>query len=399
MLHELKINTFIQRIGSANIWIYVMRAITISALVFATYIAINYIQQPLADVHAFRQTQTALTSYWMLEEGWKLAYQTPVAGYPWSIPFEFPIYQALVAAIAGITGLDLVIIGRFISYIFLVACAWPAFAVNRRLELPNTIPWVFCTLLWTSPLYVYWGRTFMIETAALFFSLACIPYAIDLFRRDGGWHSVFLFVAFATAAVLQKSTTGGPVLLFLALATTFVYVRQFGLCYEAFHKIVYPIVIICIPLVIGLAWAHYADLVKMDNPFGSQLTSGALKIWNFGTIDQKMDLANWRLVLWDRAMKWNGGGLVGVILLLLPWFGRTERSKYALLVLSALILFILPFLIFTNLHVVHEYYQVSSVAFMLAAFAIIIGGWLKDITGTMIIVPFVTTVFYFLQML
>lgn len=382
----------IQRFCNAAIWQLIFQFIVFGALLFSAYITIRFIQQPLADVYAFRQTQTALTSYWMLQEGWALAYQTPVAGYPWSIPFEFPIYQTVVAATTALTGFDLVAVGRFVSYLFLVACAWPAFAISRRLNLPNTVPWVFCALLWTSPLYVYWGRTFMIETTALFFSLACIPYAIDFIRRVGEWRSVFLFWLFATAAVLQKSTTGGPVLLFLALSAVYLQIRVNGIGFKGVQRLIIPTVFIGIPLVIGLAWAHYADIVKTANPFGTQLTSKALTAWNFGSLAQKLNLETWRLVIWERSIGWNAGGWVGLLLLALPWFGGPEHRRFAWLSFAAFALFLLPLLIFTNLHFVHEYYQVACVAFLLGALAIVIGAWLKSVTGTMMIVPLVTIV-------
>lgn len=391
ILAALKDSQKIQRVGNAAIWQLTLQLIVIGALMFSAYITIRYIQQPLADAHAFRQTQTALTSYWMLQEGWALAYQTPVAGYPWSIPFEFPIYQAIVAATTAITGFDLTAVGRFISFLFLVACAWPAIAISQRLNLQNTVPWVFCALLWTSPLNVYWGRSFMIETAALFFSLACIPYAIDFIRRVGGWRSVFLFWLFATAAVLQKSTTGGPVLLFLALSVAFLQVRN-GFGFQALQRLIIPALIISVPLVIGLAWAHYADIVKTANPFGLQLTSKALNTWNFGSLAQKLDFETWRLVIWERSLSSNAGGWVGLLLLTLPWFCGPKHRRFALLSLAACALFLLPVLIFTNLHFVHDYYQVACVAFLLGALAILIGAWLKTVTGTMMIVPLVTIV-------
>src|SRR5262249_52359859 len=55
--------------------------------------------QPIADLHQFRQTQTAIAAYWIWRGGPWLAYETPVLGYPWSIPFEFPIFQYLLAAL------------------------------------------------------------------------------------------------------------------------------------------------------------------------------------------------------------------------------------------------------------------------------------------------------------
>jgi hypothetical protein len=384
-----------RKISNSESWLYLLQSIAIGAFLFTSYITFAYIQQPLVDVHAFRQTQTALTAFWILKEGWLLAYQTPVAGYPWSIPFEFPIYQTFVAAIVYLTGFDLSAVGRFISYVFLVALAWPAFALAKRLDLPKTVPLVFCALLWTSPINVYWGRTFMIETAALFFSLACVPYAIDLNRRVGGVRSILLFIAFATAAVLQKATTGGPVLLFLLMVTGFLSVRQSGLGVATLQRLLYPVLIICIPLVTGLLWAHYADIVKTTNPFGSQLTSKVLTTWNFGTIKQRLNFETWLLVLWQRSLGWNGGGVIGALLLLSPWFGRRKYRRFAWLSLAALVLFFIPVLIFTNLHFIHEYYQVACVAFLLLALAIVIGGYLKEASRSMAIVPIITLVIIF----
>lgn len=392
ILAKLRINCTLQRIGNSSIWIYGLYLLTAAAFLFSAYITLRYIHQPLADAHAFRQTQTALTSFWMLKEGWTLAYQTPVVGYPWAIPFEFPIYQALVAAIVAISGFELEPVGRFVSYLFLVACAWPAFALSKRLALPINVPWVFCTLLWTAPLYVYWGRTFMIETTALFLSMVSLTYGLDLIRRTGSWLSTMGFVFFATAAVLQKSTTGGPVLFFLLIASVIIQVRQSGLTLQTIRRAIFPALVISIPLIIGLAWAHYADVVKMANPFGQQLTSKALGQWNFGTMEQKLDPMVWRLVVGERSFGWNASGFLGALLLLLPWISKHDHPRFRWLSLAAFALFILPILIFTNLHFVHEYYQVASVAFLLAALAIVVGAWLKHSTGTTMAVTLVTLV-------
>lgn len=378
------------RIGNAPFWYVSLRLITAGSLAFAAYFTFRYINQPLIGLHAFRQTQTALTSYWMLQEGWTLAYQTPVTGYPWSIPFEFPIYQSLVAAIAALTNFDLEAVGRFISFFFLAACAWPAFAMSPRLNLPKEVPWVFCALLWSSPLNLYWGRTFMIETTALFFSLACLPFAIDVIRRKDSLKSAPLFLLFATAGVLQKSTTTAPILLFLAVAAVGFQIRSDGLSVRALHRSIYPVMILGMPLVLGLCWAYYADVVKLANPMGSQLTSKALTTWNFGTLAQRLDPGTWRLVIWKRSLVWNAGGVIGLLLLALPWLGNREHRRFGWISLGAIALFILPVLIFTNVHIVHEYYQVACVAFLLGAISIVTGAWLNRATGIVMMVPVVT---------
>src|SRR5215468_4517134 len=63
------------------------------------YLAVGF-DRPIYEQHGFRQTQTALSAYWILHGGPWLAYETPVLGAPWSLPFEFPTYQLVVAALA-----------------------------------------------------------------------------------------------------------------------------------------------------------------------------------------------------------------------------------------------------------------------------------------------------------
>lgn len=375
-----------------NLWSFGLHVLFFFALGFVSYIALRHIDQPLIDSYAFRQTQTALTAYWILEEGLTLAYQTPVMGAPWAVPFEFPIYQAIVAALAGGSGLSLEAIGRAVSYFFLIGCALPAFALGKRLKLPSAVPEVFCILLWTSPLYVYWGRTFMIETAALFFALASVPYAIDLLRGDQRLRTAVMFLSLASASVLQKSTTGGPLLLFLLVSGVFPQLRGGEWRPDNWGARWYALMLIGLPLVVGWLWAHYADAVKMLNPFGSQLTSRALPGWIFGTIQQRLDPETWRLVVWERSFGWNAGGFFGVALLLIPWLVGRNHRRFAWLSLAAASLFLLPIVIFFNLHVVHEYYQVGCVAYLLGALAIVIGGWVREASGHESIVLIATTI-------
>jgi hypothetical protein len=74
--------------------------VSIFILAYSIGMAIKYSGQPILDWYTFRQTQTALTSYWMCHGGFKLAYETPVGGYPWALPLEFPLYQYLVAKLS-----------------------------------------------------------------------------------------------------------------------------------------------------------------------------------------------------------------------------------------------------------------------------------------------------------
>ncbi len=156
-----------------------LAALAAVCFAYALYIAVRYAGQAPLDFYSFRQTQTALTAYWLGQNGFSLAYETPVAGPPWSIPFEFPLYQYLVALVSQASHISLDASGRLVSFLFLVLCLVPARAITRNLKLSDSAFYIFAALLMSSPLYLYWGRTFMIETATLFFSIAGIKYFIE----------------------------------------------------------------------------------------------------------------------------------------------------------------------------------------------------------------------------
>src|SRR5262245_16160765 len=99
------------------------------------------------DVHAFRQSQSLIPVEYMLTGGHWLRYQTPVLGPPWTVPFEFPLYQWIVASIVAASGMPVVQSGRLVSVLFLFLSLVPLFAIqsylgvnrSRRLLVPSLL--------------------------------------------------------------------------------------------------------------------------------------------------------------------------------------------------------------------------------------------------------------------
>jgi hypothetical protein len=380
-----------------------LKLVTIAVAVYATAVAVRHAQQPLLEVGArgdhygFRQTQTAITAFWMIKDGWRLAYETPVAGYPWSIPFEFPLYQTLVAAASKFGHLPLDSVGRLVSFVFLLGCAWPASAIATRLTLPRRAVWVFCALLWSSPIYIFWGRTFMIETAALFFAFAAIPYGLDLFNAQPRWNSVILCAFFGALASLQKVTTGAPVVLVLWCMYLVHWCRRDRLRVPSVREITTVVCAFGLPILIATAWTLYTDAIKARNPLGAQLTSAALTGWTFGTLTQRLALSTYVNVVWDRMIAPNAGGIFGAVLIaaaaLVP---ATVRVRA--ITASALALCMLPVLLFTNLHIVHDYYQSSCALFLIAALALAVGVWVPGVVPYPVVVPALTLLLVILNL-
>jgi hypothetical protein len=342
-----------------------------TALVAAVLVLCATISQPILESYGFRQAQTALTAYWFAREGYALAYQTPVLGYPWAVPFELPLFQAIVAAVASFIHYPLENIGRTVSFAFFVATLAPVALVCRNLQLGHRVFFVFGTLYLLSPQYLFWGRTFMIESAATFFCVATIAAALPFFAR----HAISLWRALAVVllgslATTLKVTTGLPVLAVLIAVLGVLALVSWRSSNSADAKtFVLRGLLLALPVGIALVWTHFTDVVKVQNEVGRLLTSAALPDWSFGTLRQRFSRVFFSEVIWRRSFSTNAGGVLGlaVISFFLIEEARGARRGISLCLLA---LFVLPLFVFTNLHIVHTYYQTANVIYLLLLLAI-----------------------------
>jgi hypothetical protein len=322
-------------------------------------------RQPLGDLHQFRQTQTAITAYWIWQEGPRLAYETPVLGYPWSVPLEFPLYQYLLAALRWM-GVPLTEGGRLLSSVFYLGLLWPLNILRKNLGLRRTDYLILSILLLASPMYIYWSRTVMIESAVLFLSLCWLAFLLQYVRTQRQRDAVIAIV-FGILAVNTKLTTfaifgmiGGG----LFLATAYRTYRE-GFSDRNFRSLLGLAVIGLVPVATGLFWVVYSDYVKDLNPLGRALTSRALRTWNFGTLEQRLAPQLWLETIVGRAIPDVLGScaLAGLATLA----AAIGSKRYMRLVVLSIGGFLAPMLVFTNLHIVHNYYQYANGLFLLAA--------------------------------
>jgi hypothetical protein len=342
-----------------------LSGILVLAFLFALWVLATGLFQPLLDQYAFRQTQTALASYWLMQGGPILAYETPVVGFPWSIPYEFPVYQIIVALLSK-TGVPLDAAGRIVSFVFFVGCLWPVHVLFRALRLgPFAFPCVAIPFL-LCPLYLFWGRTFMVETCALFFSFLWLAYLARFLVEPKPAFAAIALVA-GCLGILAKSTTfpafavlGGLLLLQECHAGWKKAFSVLGL-----RPLLLGALVVAAPFVVGALWTVYADMVKAENEIGARLTSTALARWNFGTWDQRMSASLWREVVAHRSLADAFGyGAVPAVSVI----GATLlRRQFASVAAAAVLAFVVPFLMFTNLHIVHGYYQTANAIFIVAA--------------------------------
>jgi len=317
--------------------------------------------------HACRQTQNGITTYYMIKEGLRLDYYTPVAGKPWSIPLEFPFFQGITAVLVKSFGTPLEQTGRAVNAFFYYSSLLVLYILLGYLGIEKTSRILFICLLLASPLYIFWSRSFMIETIALFFSL-CFLAAVLRFSIKRTYPSAVLAGFAGACAGLSK------------ISTFIVFLLPIGVVYVWFcHRVRKKVkkvrsligqtaLIFGIPVLLSMAWMSFSLHTLARNPF-SYLW---LPVNGIGSLAQRLSLREWLNVyttllclLGDFSLPRARYALLLFFVLFLIGFIASRRYRGFILVCIAC--FLWGPLVFTQLYIVHSYYYYATGIFLLCA--------------------------------
>lgn len=347
-------------------WDYLVVLGTLVVVIsFAVFLVAYTLVLPVSGDFHFRQSQTAVGIYYAVHEGALIPYETPVLGTPWAVTFEAPVYQTFVAALAAITGIDVVPAGRLVSFSFLLGATYFGSLIIRQL-LPGDrlAPILFAALMLCAPVSLFFGRAVLIETCALFFGMAWLYYAmraINEVRVD----LAIIAGPLGLLAVLAKMTTWPA----FVLAVGLFWLWDLRARKRPDLSVTATLFIGgSISLAMAFWWIGYSDAIKATGILTKDLVSGNLVAWTYGTLEDRYSARLWLESLPARMLP-DALGSLWFIAVLLP-FGLALQRRHLVAALSALLLFFMPLALFTNLHVVHAYYQTANDAFLIAAVAI-----------------------------
>jgi hypothetical protein len=354
---------------------FFIKLLFIFACLASSAFVLNYASQPIIDEHGFRQTQTAITAFYLLQNGINFSYWTPVLGEPWSIPFEFPIFQYVLAISSKLFNTPLDSTGRILSWFFTLCCLLPLGKFLSNCGVEKRTVWIVLALFISAPIHVFWGSSCLMESAALFFTLCAIYIGHWVYKNTFSVLFVLAFIIFLLLALLQKSTTVLPVLLAvsLMLCVDVVCNRRQAFVFTKRGLALVLSIILCV--LVAALWVKYTDLVKSKNPFGGYITSDALFGWNFGTVGDRFSRRLWSTIIWIRLFRFNLFGVFGLLAVLCS-IKYAQAHERKLLLLALFVGFAHPF-IFTNLHSVHEYYQMSCLVYFVIALGLALQVLLK----------------------
>ena len=305
-------------------------------------------------IQPYRQTQTALATLWMSSsESW-IDFIFPVFGYPWLLPMEYPIFQIISNLISKLEIFSIETSGRSLSLVIYYLSLIPIRYILKN-KIHNDL--LFYIFYLTSPLLLYFSSKFLIDGFVFFLSVSVFATFLMLVK-DFSIRNVILFIFFCNLCGLQKITG-----LMAALSGCGVYFIFYLISLKdknSFIEIFKFSFVFLISIILPILWVIYSDEIKNSFYLTSFLTSDALANWNYGNLNQRLDIYNlaklfgWRITVL--------GGMFALFLrLLLFRFNKLEENKIAI---SCLTCGLFGPIFFFNLYLVHDYYLISSLAFI-----------------------------------
>ncbi len=314
----------------------------------------------------FRQTHTAIITYYIDKENrFSLHYTTPLFGPPWSVPMEFPLYEWTVVLLSRAYGLPHFEAARTVSlacFYLTLPAVWlllgsAGLARRRRL--------LVLALILTCPTYIFWPRTFMIESMVLMFSVWFLALFVRT-MRERRWWWLGLTAVTGAAAGLIKSTTFFVWLLPAAIFGAWCLWRDLRTragWRAVTRTIAWGLGAAVVPCTAVFWWVTYTDAIKAPHPSAFIFTSHELTRNNFGmySLAARFSAETWRFFLADWRLTIMAPWLAGLLLVAGVVGFRRERWR----ILAATALFFSGPMLFPYAYAYQDYYFYACMVFLL----------------------------------
>jgi hypothetical protein len=310
------------------------------------------LSQPLVERHDFRQTQTAFTTLTMANgDGGLFSSKLPLFGSPWELPLEFPLFQFIASLNHRLFNLEIDFANRFTSLIFFCLCLFPLQTIASR-YMTRLGSLLTCLSFAFSPLAIQWSRASLIEYCVVFFGLLFVSHFLQFWDKPS-WKLAIVATVTGSITGLIKVTTLLPMVVFVVAVLisrrdvleifSKNRVRNFGAAG-----------IMLVSFLTTQTWVKFSDGIRASNPATLWLTQSRLNEWNFGTIEQRQSLANWK-ILFERID--NLIFLPSTIIFFVLIGSVFSRSRRVVMASSLSVITTIS--IFFNLYVVHDYYLIA----------------------------------------
>ena len=319
---------------------FILAAIIVAGVILRFY----RFNAPLLDQHAFRQTQTASEVWLWHRFGFSpFEYHVPMYGGGFWV-LEFPWYQWIVYGLGLVFGLHEQL-GRVVSIMAFVACAYLLFEIGKRLLGSRAAAVAAVVFLAFMPATVFFYRAFLIDPTLIAVALLMFLAAIRLWERfSWTWTAVFVGSFFVPA--LGKANLivvfSLPIIVLIVRALMARRLPWKGLAVLTGGAV--------LSIVTLWLWTRHADSLNVPS---NGMTFANMRWWYFGST--LLDGNLWHTVFNRFLDNLNFVGLLFVGLGLTAI--ATLRSGHRLVMVALIASGFMSIAVFANLNRVHDYYQ------------------------------------------
>ena len=336
--------------------------IWLSFIIFTAFVLRSYhIDNPLSDMHAFRQTQTAGLIRDFYRDGINLLYPRLITlGDPGYVVLEFPLYQALASLLYKFLTPDIIwarllsISSGLLSILFIY---------RITLKFADKKAAIFAAFFFAfTPLAIFYNRVPIPDSLTILLSLIMLDCLIEGINNK---KTILLILGIFAGGLgmMMKSPYVAPLYLPIAYAT---YERGRGL--KSFLNARFLISFLG-PFALMIIWQRHANTVNEiyfntnDYPFKDLYSFVVVKLhpyneWYFGTIAQRLDINNYLLIL-NRVVQ-EILCIVGVLFLIFGFFAEVKKREGMFFFIWLFSILCSIMLIF-KLNLFHNFYQLPLV--------------------------------------
>jgi hypothetical protein len=333
------------------------------AIACAMLARLPYLYWPLFS-EPYREAQTAMT-VWAFGQSSHISllnYETPIFGPPWQVPMELPVFQVFAYLLKCLLHLNYDMACHLAGLSMFCLSAWLTKWLCEVLTGDSLISLLAVTFYIITPYAHRYSTACLIEYCAVSCCLAYVLSLSYLLTHPGRFLVVCSTIVLGILAYSVKSTSMAGyicVVLVMATASCLRSVKSIGVRATLKGAEIWKLALcLIVPLACGYAWVKYADQIKLQSAYTAKWSSSALATWNYGTIDQRLDLKNWCMIY---SRLWRGiAPYAFVVILLLGVVSVTatrKKNRASLLALSAGL--VIPVCIFFNLYIPHPYYFIA----------------------------------------
>ncbi len=339
--------------------------ILIVILIIAAALRQYKVNTPLADLHSWRQVDTAAVARnyarngidWLHPRYDDLSSLQTGHENPEGLRYvEFPIYNAIVGFIGSLLkSVPIEVIGRNVSAVFSLFIITAIYYLCLK-ETDRVTAAVAASVYAVFPAFVFFSRMVLPETTALSFAMISVMLTyMGLSREKTGKYILLLAAALSMAAsLLVKPTT-----IFYGIAIIFLFFRHYRLrTFKQFDAYLFAAIAV-LPLA---AWRYFISFHPEGIPPSDWLITSVNTYEGLRNVFLKPAFFRW--IFYERVSQIIFGGYL-VFFFIMGLMSRPRRWLPHMLVLSGMAYLF----VFEGGNVQHEYYQ----TILLPALAIPVG--------------------------